>query len=116
MSLVQLKSARRTTMMHRIFSIRDTKAEFYYTPFAQKTHGEAERSFSDLASNEKTSIGQHPEDFDLYYLGEFDDQTGKFQPTDSPQHVVKAAHVVRAPASDMLHKVPNNTSEFISKQ
>lgn len=90
-------------MKHRIFSIRDTKAEFYYTPFAQKTLGEAERSFSDLAANDKTSIGQHPEDFDLYYLGDFDDQSGKFEPLPAPQHVIKAAHTVRS-ANDMLHK------------
>lgn len=94
-------------MKWRVYSVRDGKAEFYFTPFTQKTHGEAERSFGDLAKNPKTSIGQHPEDFDLYYLGEFDDQTGKMELLNTPQHVIKAAHcAVPAEPTNMLHKNP----------
>lgn len=77
----------------RMYSIRDAKAEIYNTPFFQKTHGEAERNFQILFNDEKSTISKYPEDFDLYYLGIYDDQTGLTKPLDTPQHVMKAAHI-----------------------
>jgi hypothetical protein len=81
-------------MILKCFSIRDSKAEFYNVPFFQKTHGEAERSFRQLASDEKSMISKNPEDFDLYYCGEYDDQTGTFSPLDTPQHLIKAVSCI----------------------
>jgi len=81
------------TMILKMFAIRDSKAEFYNQPFFQKTHGEAERNFRSLATDEKSQISKYPEDFDLYYLGEYDDQTGQMNPQKTPQHIVKAANI-----------------------
>jgi len=81
-------------MQHKIYSVRDSKAEVYLQPFLQKTHGEAERSFLRLAKDDKTNVGQFPEDFDLYHVGSFDDQTGVIENLATPQHVVKAAHLI----------------------
>lgn len=80
-------------MLLKAFTIRDTKAEVFNTPFFQKTHGEAERSFKKLATDPQSMVGQYPDDYDLYYIGEYDDQTGKLIVTDSPQHVAKAIMV-----------------------
>lgn len=80
----------------KIFSIRDTKGEIYNTPFFQKTHGEAERSFTSLMNDQNTMIAKYPEDFDLYFIGEFDDQSGKITHLDSPQHLVKAINLRKA--------------------
>lgn len=77
-------------MQHKIFSIRDSKGEVYGLPFFQKTAGEAERNFRSLVNDSKSTPSQYPEDFDLYYLGEYDDQTGKFKPQDTPSHICKA--------------------------
>lgn len=77
-------------MILKIFSIRDQKSEVYNTPFYQKTHGEAERNFQQLVSDDKSTISKFPEDFDLYYLGEYDDNTGLTKSLDTPQHVAKA--------------------------
>jgi len=74
----------------KLFSIRDQKGEIYNTPFFQKTHGEAERNFSQLVNDSKSTVSQFPEDFDLYFIGSYDDQTGKLNSLDTPQHVVKA--------------------------
>lgn len=81
-------------MILKVFSIRDAKSEVYNTPFFQKTHGEAERSFRTAANDDKTQINKYPEDFDLYYLGEYDDNTGQVTPLDTPQHVLKAVSCV----------------------
>lgn len=77
-------------MTLKIFSIRDSKAEVFNTPFFQKTHGEAERTFKELANDEKSMICKYPEDYDLYYLGEYNDQNGLISPLPTPQHITKA--------------------------
>lgn len=77
-------------MRLKLYSIRDSKGEVFHPPFYQKTHGEAERSFNKLVHDEKSMIAQYPEDYDLYFHGEFDDQTGIFETLQTPQHIIKA--------------------------
>lgn len=81
-------------MMLKMYSIRDAKAEIFNTPFYKKTHGEAERDFKTLVNDVKASINAYPEDFDLWYLGEYDDLTGGFKTLDTPQHITKAVNVI----------------------
>lgn len=83
-------------MIRKVFSIRDSKSELFGTPFFNITHGEAERNFKTLVNDPKSSVSVYPEDFDLYYLGTYDDITGKVVPIDSPEHLVKAVNVVAA--------------------
>jgi len=79
----------------KVYAIRDSKGEFYTAPFYKNTHGEAERDFTTLCNDEKSNPGQYPEDYDLYYLGNFDNNTGKIAGLDSPQHIVKGVNVLR---------------------
>lgn len=81
-------------MVLKMFSIRDTKGEIYNNPFFQKTAGEAQRSFKSLVNDDKSSIKRYPEDYHLYYLGEYDDQTGKFAPLDAPVHQCSGVDVL----------------------
>lgn len=85
-------------MLLKIFAIRDSKAEFYNQPFYQHTRLEAERTFSALANDSKSTIAQHPEDYDLYHLGEYDNISGKIKVLDTPEHIVKAANLIRSPS------------------
>lgn len=77
-------------MIYKAFSIRDQKSETFNPPFFQVTHGEAERNFRAAVADPKTTFNQFPEDFDLYYLGEYDTDKGVFRCMDTPQHVMKA--------------------------
>lgn len=74
----------------KMYSIRDSKAEIFNAPFYKKTHGEAERDFTTLVNDEKSTVAQYPDDFDLYYVGTYDDGNGKIEPLSTPQHIVKA--------------------------
>lgn len=98
-------------MVYKMFTIRDAKAEIFHPPFYKATHGEAERDFRVLANDSKGQISQFPEDFDLYYLGEYNDQEGKMVPLDTPQHVVKAVHCVKPnqPVSPVVN--PDSSAE-----
>lgn len=78
----------------RVYSIRDSKGEIFAPPFLKKTHGEAERDFTTLTRDEKSMVYKYPEDFDLWYLGTFDDNSGKFNSLETPQHVLKAVQAV----------------------
>lgn len=80
-------------MQTKIYSIRDSKGEVFNFPFYKKTHGEAERDFRSLVNDEKSTVWQYPEDYDLYFIGTYDDETGKIEALPTPQHIVKAVSV-----------------------
>lgn len=80
-------------MEHKIYSIRDAKGEVFNSPFYKKTHGEAERDFKTLVNDDKSVVNKYPDDFDLYYLGTYEDVSGKLIALDTPQHILKAVQV-----------------------
>lgn len=95
-------------MKLQIYSIRDSKGEVFNTPFFQKTHGEAERNFRELVNDEKSMVSKYPEDFDLYHLGSYEDQSGKIEILPTPSHVVKAISVQRKPSLSEITKTGQN--------
>lgn len=64
----------------RIYSIYDTKAEHYGDPVFIRTDAEARRMFGQVATDTKTEIGRHPEDFLLFRLGTWDPENGLITP------------------------------------
>jgi len=82
-------------MQLKAFSIRDSKGEIYNTPFFKNTHGEAERDFRMLCKDEKSMVFQYPDDFDLYYIGEYDNQKGTMSSLATPQHIIKAINCIQ---------------------
>lgn len=81
-------------MQQKVFAIKDQKAEVFLQPFFRKTHGEAERDFRTLVADQKSMINKYPDDYDLYFIGTYDDQEGAITRLDTPQHVIKAANIV----------------------
>ena len=69
-------------MKMKIFSVFDSKAGFYRAPMLLRSKGEALRGFSDIVNDDKAKndIARHPDDFTLFYLGEFDMINGQFSP------------------------------------
>lgn len=82
-------------MQLKIYSIRDAKAEIYNVPFYKKTHGEAERDFAELCRDEKSMVSKYPEDYDLFFCGIYDDQTGLVESLKTPQHIAKAIEKIK---------------------
>ena len=60
----------------KMYSVFDTKADFWAPPFFARTHEEALRAFSVAANDRQHQWGRHPADFSLFYVGEFDEFTG----------------------------------------
>lgn len=65
-------------MKVKVFSVYDTVASRYFPPLFRLEHGEALRDFKDMANDPGLVISKHASDFKLYYLGEWDDSTGRF--------------------------------------
>lgn len=74
----------------KAFVIRDTKAEGFNTPFFQQTFGLAERAFKEACSDPQNVISKNKEDFSLYYIGEFNHDTGILKPETEPKLVCHA--------------------------
>lgn len=81
-------------MLLKIYSIRDAKTQFFSAPFYNHTHGEAERNFKTACNDQQSNLSKFPEDYDLYHIGEYDDNTGKITPRDTPEHIIKAVQLV----------------------
>jgi len=85
-------------MKLKVFTVRDNAAEAYLPPFYFNSKGQALRSFMDALGTKDHQFCQHPEDYALWELGEFDDANGKFDLLPAPVHVVNAIDVIKSAA------------------
>ena len=63
-------------MIHKIYAVYDSKGESYTPPFFDHAEGRAIRTFSDCCNDPGHQFGKHPEDYTLFDLGQYDDNTG----------------------------------------
>lgn len=67
-------------MKQNAYAIKDAKTNTYGVPFFTHNDGTAERSFTQAANDPNTTIHQFPQDYALYRVGEFDDESGEIKP------------------------------------
>lgn len=80
-------------MNMRLYSILDSKAASFGVPHFSQTDSSAIRTFSDAVndpSNPNNQWNRHPEDFSMYFVGEFDEETGELFPA-LPRSLVTAS-------------------------
>lgn len=84
-------------MRYKIFSIRDRAADVFSQPWFFPSKGVAIRSFGDEINKKDSgsNLSAHPEDFDLYFLGEFDDESGTFDTSNRPEQIAVGKDLVR---------------------
>ncbi len=63
-------------MKLKAYTIFDSATATYARPYFTQSDGAATRSFSDICLDKDHPVGQHPEDYTLYRIGEFDDEKG----------------------------------------
>ena len=66
-------------MIYKIFSVYDSKAQIYTNPFYQHNQQMAMRTFSDAINHPEHQFARNPEDYTLFEVGEFNDETGEVQ-------------------------------------
>lgn len=75
-------------MRYIVLTVRDRAADVFGQPIFVAAVGQAVRGFTDQVNDAKAGpLFLHPEDFDLYELGTFDDATGQFQNLEKPRQV-----------------------------
>jgi len=87
-------------MKYVVVVIRDICADLYGQPFYQASVGMAQRAFTDSVNapagpGQPTSLlNAHPEHFELYHLGHFDDQDGSFDLFPKPRQLLLGSNCV----------------------
>ena len=66
-------------MIMQMFAVYDAKAQAYITPWFVPNHGMAIRSFESVLRDDQHAFSMFPEDYSLFFLGEFNDNSGVFE-------------------------------------
>lgn len=98
---------------HIIVAVRDRQLNAYMRPFVAQTKGQAIRSFSDEVNRAGSELNTHPEDYELYQLGIWDEDTGCI--TDTITAEGRGAQQL-AIASNLLERSNNQDSELQRKR
>lgn len=78
------------------YTVKDTAAEAYLPPFFMQSRGAALRAFADAVKDPQHQFAKHPEDYFLFEMGTFDEQTGIFTPYETLESVARAIDYVPA--------------------
>ena len=78
-------------MIQNAYSIKDAKANVFSAPFFSINDKTAQRSFEQAKNDSNTTINQNPEDYSLYRLAQFDDQSGELHPEKQPYYLSTAS-------------------------
>lgn len=81
--------------MKKVYAVQDAKAGMFNQPIFLLSDGEALRSFMDACQpgNDQSMLSRHPEDFNLFYIGEYDELTGELQSC-TPYHLANGAVIL----------------------
>lgn len=82
----------------RMCAVHDSAVDAFNPPIFVAAVGAATRSFIDEVNRPDSAFYMHPDDFQLYELGTFDQITGTFQATE-PVLVCRGKDVKRDPGS-----------------
>lgn len=76
-------------MILKMYVVHDAAIKAFTSPHFARSHGEAERSFKAAVNDEKSGhLAKSPDQFTLFYTGDYDDETGLVSPLDTPHSVV----------------------------
>lgn len=73
----------------KLYSVYDKKAAAFSNLHPFSSDGLAVRDFTDAVREKDTALSKHPEDYSLWYIGEFDQVKGEF--LNNKLHLVEAA-------------------------
>jgi hypothetical protein len=72
-----------------LYTLYDNKAEAYLKPFFSQSNGAAIRSLTDTVNlnDGANMVSSHPEDYSLFVIGEWSEETGLLSPRESKGHL-----------------------------
>lgn len=86
-------------MKLEVYAVHDAAVGAFVQPLFFRSRGEAVRSFQDAVTDGKMQFAAHPKDYSFWFIGIFDDQTGRFEPDLLQDRVCGALDFQLPPAS-----------------
>lgn len=80
--------------MAKIYATKDTTIGFIEC-FMISNNSAAKRMFGDVANNPQSIINKHPEDYELYAVAKFDEDTGITKGLEKPELVARARDLMK---------------------
>jgi hypothetical protein len=81
-------------MKYAVCAVKDRAVNAYNRPIYVPTVGVAIRSFTDEVNRQDSELQNHPEDYDLYEIGQWDDETAIYTPLETPRVITRAQDIV----------------------
>lgn len=81
-------------MNFKVFAVYDHKARIYSQPFVAPTVSAAIRGFSSAVKEPSHDYAKYPDDFELFEVGDWDDNTGALTSGDQITSHGKASNFV----------------------
>jgi len=83
-------------MIMQIVAVHDRAAQGYARPVFVAALGQAIRSFQDELNRQdpNNEMNRHPDDFDLFHLGTYNDSTGKIESLEVPLQIAIGKQLV----------------------
>lgn len=86
-------------MKKPVVCVYDKKIGMFDNPFVCRHQNEAVREWNIVSSDTNTKYGKNPEDFELFWIGEFDEKMGTFESLQPHEHLASGVkhEQVRSP-------------------
>lgn len=85
-----------------MFSVYDSKAKAYIPPFFFPKVAMAIRVFTDSVNDPHHQFNKHPEDYTLFEIGIFDDETGQTKSCNPESHGVGIQYIAETSPATQL--------------
>ncbi len=72
-------------MIKQMIAIYDNKAQFFSMPVCHVNNEEAKRLLHSAVNDERSPYAKHPEDYQAFLMGTFDDCKGTISPIAPPE-------------------------------
>lgn len=72
-------------MILEVFAVKDRALNAHMRPWFAQTIGQALRMFQDEINNTQGEMHKHPDDYDLWHLGSWNDENGNFTNVENKQ-------------------------------
>lgn len=76
-------------MITILCSVRDSAVNAFMQPIFVRAVGEAVRSFADEVNRPESPMFKHPDDYELYEIGVFDDSNGSVTMLPEPRSLAR---------------------------
>lgn len=81
-------------MIHQLIAVKDVKAGHYAKPVAVPTDAVGVRAFQDAVNDKSTEYAKHPEDYEIWNIGTYDDNSGKVVASE-PRQLASAVALIK---------------------